>query len=368
MTGFTGLLRARRGLLLAGLGGFALAALATLPAWQQTERARVGAEQARLGDVLADRLAAAAEDPLLRQDRVALGVVAHRMAARAEVGQAAIRAADGQPLALAGTAPRPGVAVFSAPVVLADTVAAQAEVTIAADALTAPAISLWAAVWPFWAAGVALAAVAILLGGTQWRGSRRATSDGTTAPAQPETTVTGWVIVQLAALAAPAGEREQALKALAALSPRVARLYGAQAWPLRQGGLALEFSAEPARDRHFNMVCAALLLRRALARCDLAPDGRPAQPASGMFRFAVDDAATPAPTDAAAIEAQANVLARLANAAGDVVIGAAALTATQGRERLRLADADADAAGAVVRGTAPDYEALLDAQAASITA
>lgn len=350
------LVRARRGHILAAFGGFALAALATLPAWQQTERARIAAEQARLGIVLADKLAAAAEDPLLRQDRVGLGVVVNRMAARPLVRQAAIRAADGQALALAGAAPGPDAAVFSAPVVLADAMAAQAQVTLAADALATPAANLWATIWPFWLAGFVVLALATLFGGRPLRGwGRTGGAIDATAPAEAEPAVTGWVIAQLAADGVPAPARERALAALAAATPRVARLYGAQAWPLPEGGLALEFAAEPGRDRHFNMVCAALLLRRVLARGELAANDVDAQSASGLFRYVVDDAPAPA--------ALAETPAR---AAGDVVVGAAALAAMQGRERLRLDDAD-PGAPAAVRGVAPDYETLLDAQAASIT-
>ena len=382
------LMEKRAATTLAAMSGFALAVAASLPAWHAVERESSAAEQADVGAMLARQLAADAEEPLLRQDRVSLGVVVNRMASREMVRHAAIFAADGQPLAVAGESPNPNAVVFSEPLVLADTLAAEARLALVADAFATPLAGMLAIAWPFWAGGLVLAVVALLFGGTVagwWRGQTPAAEAAPPAldPAREAGAgedPTGLVVANLGdRLELPSATPGRALQAAAAVAERVGRIYGARAITLPNTGAALTFGSPASRDRTFNMACAALLLRRALDRCAVATDeaGRGVA-AGGLFRYAVALVPVAVAPDARAFATTARDALLLSAVAGEgeIVISKNALAALEGPDRLRLGDFAIPAAPAiggpvpagVVLGVNAEYETLLDHQADSVTA
>ena len=374
---------------LAATAGYLVgAAIAMLAGWALETERRAG-EQARFAAALAEQLAAGAEEPLLRQDRVSLGVAANRVAARAEVRQVAIHTMDGRPFVVAGEPPRPGAPVFVQPVALAGEAVAEVRLALNDEAFATSLARSLAIAWPFWAVGLAITLAISLFGGrvfAWWRGAAQAPDAATAAPPSPETAEpASGAIVVVANLFVDAatlqGARFDALAAAANLADGVAQVYGAHATPLPGTGCALMFRDDADADQPFNAVCAVLLLRRLLERwqASAAAPGEEVR-AEHPFRYAANHfaSAVPAPVDLPGSEAASEVLLLSSCVRnGEVVIGETALDAVAAPERLLVERFDNPAAAALtdtakpaglVRGVVEEYESVLDAQAAEIGA
>ena len=376
---------------LAATLGYACAVFVGLLAGVALEAERAAREQARFGNALAEQLAARAEEPLLRQDRVGLGVAANQMAALAEVRQVAIHTMDGRPFVIAGEPPGPGVAAFVQRVVVADEATAEVRVALNADAFAQPFTGSLAITWPFLAAGLAVTLLAAL-GGPRvfawWRGATPtpAPAPETATPPSPEplapTTGATLVVANLFADAPSPNTAPDALAAAANLADHIARIYDADVAPLPGTGCALTFRDDAGADRPFNAVCATLLLRRLLEQWQMAtvPPSDPPQTAEHLFRYAVEHFATavPAPAELPKSESASAVLLLSSLARnGEIVIGQAAMNALAGPERVEVDPLENPAAaalassatpGGILRGVATDYQPLLDAQAREIAA
>ena len=373
---------------MAATAGYLAAGAAALLAGWALETERRASEQARFGTALAAQLAARAEEPLLRQDRVSLGVATNRVAARAEVRQVAIHTMDGRPYVVAGEPPGPGATVFVEPVEVADEVAAEVRVALNDGAFGTPFARALAIAWPFWAVGLTVTLALALFGGRAfawWRGAAQAPDARTAAPpaaatVEPPAGATLVVANLFADAATLQGAPADALAAAANIAERVATVYGAQAATLPGTGCALTFRDDAGPDRHFNAVCATLLLRRLLERWQAAAAPQGEGEARGhLFRYAVDHfaGAVPVPSELPGAEAASEVLLLSSFVHnGEIVIGESAL-ALAGAERLVVEPLDNPAAralttaaipGGLVRGVAEGYEQLLDAQAGEIGA
>lgn len=370
---------------LAATLGYAWAVLVALLAIDALQAERAAREQARFGNALAEQLAARAEEPLLRQDRVGLGVAANQAAARAEVRQVAIHTMDGRPFVVAGEPPGPDATAFVQPVVVADEATAEVRVALNADAFARPFAHTLAIAWPYLTAGLAITLLAAFGGPrvfTWWSGVTPAPPPApeTATPPAPEplapTPGTTLVVANLFADAASSSVAPDALAAAANLADHIARVYDADIAPLPSTGCALLFRDDAGADRPFNAVCATLLLRRLLEHWQTteAPFGD----AEHLFRYAVEhfDAPAPAPPEFPKSEAASDVLllSSLAHN-GEIVIGQAALAALAGTERVHVDPLENPAAaalatsatpGGILRDVAPDYQPLLDAQAREI--
>ena len=374
---------------LAAVSGYVCAVFVGLLANEALDAERAAREQARFGNALAEQLAARAEEPLLRQDRVGLGVAANQMAALAEVRQVAILTMDGRPFVIAGEPPGPGVAAFVQSVVVADEATAEVRVALNADAFAQPFIRSLAIAWPFLAAGLAVTLLAAL-GGRRvfawWRGATPTPTPEVATPPSPEplapTTGATLVVANLFADAPSPNTAPDALAAAANLADHIARIYDADVAPLPGTGCVLTFRDDAGADRPFNAVCAILLLRRLLEQWQKAT-ARPSDPpqtAEHLFRYAVEHfaTATPAPAELPKSESASDVLLLSSLARnGEIVIGQAAITALAGAERVEVDALENPAAaalassatpGGILRGVATDYQPLLDAQGGEIAA
>lgn len=371
---------------LAATAGYLVALAVALLAGWALEAERRASEQARFGTALAGQLAAGAEEPLLRQDRVSLGVAANRLAARPEVRQVAIHTMDGRPLVVAGEPPPHGAAAFAQPVLVADEAVAEVRVVLSEEAFATSLARSLTIAWPFWAVGLAVTLASALFGGhlfAWWRGATQAPEADTAQPSTENAERTPGATVVVANLFVDAatfpGARADALAAAANLADRVAQVYGADAAPLPGTGCALMFRDEAGPDGHFNAVCAMLVLRRLLERWQASDAAR--GEGAGVehpFRYAANHfaSAVPAAVDLPGSEAASAVLLLSSFVRnGEVIIGEAVLAAVATPERLLVEPLDNPAAtaltneaqpGGLVRGVAADYEPLLDAQATEI--
>lgn len=362
--------------------GCALGCLATLLAWRHAEAQRESAAIDAFGSAIAEDVARLAVEPLMRQDPIALGLLADRFAARPEVRGIAVHTVDGRPFVVVGEAAGQRSPTFAAPVAVEDSVVGDVRATLNSAAFGLSLGSLLRTSWWYWAIGLALAAGGGWLAEGRWRraagtpGTAAAPGEGAlpaeaascrnateqaaaTAPSDADALVLVANLFSRAGLAA--ADRDEALQRCLAVARAVAHQHGGKVDLLDRIGVALTFAGTgPAAS--CSALQAALVLRAAMARADALP----------RFRYGLERLASTvaAPADAVA------VLAALA-ADGELLLGASAFASLEGPERFRLTPIDDPALrplspvaqpSQVVRGVAAEREAELADQAAAVAA
>ena len=371
--------------LCAGLG-YLVAITLTLTTWHvYSQRHNVQAMD-RLGSQLADDLAYLAVEPMMRADRIRLGLLAKRMVDRPEVRSIEMYSVDGTELVVEGN-PRPDGAAYLSQVAIQNTVAGHVRVMLHADEFEPRTTAFLGQYRLLLFAGFALVlGVAYGYGRLSTRERRPATAAG----AQQDESEPSRFFVLVATMFphsdTDADASAELLRRSMAIAGQVANLYAAEAVPWRDTGLAVLFPASSSDDRAFEVVCAALLVQRLLGtghHQDGPGDVAHAspEPLQSPFRLGldlvtgdwVDDQS--AVVDAASAEAVA-VLASLAPD-GALVLGRAAYGAVSNAERIRLQAFDTPAfqtlsgptePEGVVLGTDASHDELIAQQAAMVTA
>lgn len=366
--------------------GYVIAVSVTLAAWHFLALERSARAMERFGAQLAADLAFHAIDPMLRTDRIRLGLLANRMAERPEVRSIEMYSVDGAPLVIQGN-PRANGAVYLSQVAIQDTVAGHVRVALRTEAFHPQTQALLAQSWAFLAVGLIVG-----VGGVYGYGrlaGRVANRALPVSERHEETESSSSRVFVLMATLFPRGRADpesdaEALRDGMATAERVANLYAGEAIPWRDAGVALIFPATTSEDRAFEVVCAALLVQRLLG--DPHPDRQAAdqiasEPTSqtrrrrSRFRLGLDLVAADRLHDMAASDrAPPEAVAVLASLApnGGLVIGQAAYGAVANAERIELQafenpafqtlSIDAVPQGVVI-GTDASHDALIARQA-----
>lgn len=370
--------------LCAGLG-YLVAFTAALVAWHLHGHEHNARAMDRFGSQMADDLAYLAVEPMMRPDRIRLGLLAKRMVARPEVRSVEMYGVDGTELVVEGS-PRPDSPTYLSQVAIQNTVAGHVRVMLHADQYRPATAALLGQSWWLFAAGFAIVA------GVAYGCGRLATRERRTAmvagPKHDESEPSRFFV--LVATTFPHGDGDADVSANLlhrgmVIAERVANLYAAEAAPWRQSGLAVIFPASTSDDRAFEVVCAGLLLKRLLGARHRGDEStsRTTQPGpeapSSPFRLGLDLVTGDWVDDQSAVveTASAEAVAVLASLApnGALVLGRAAYAAVGNAERLRLRAFDNPAfetlSGAavpkgVVMGTDSSHDALIEQQAEMI--
>ena len=331
--------------LLAG-GGYLVAFAIAVAAWSVVESKRSAAAMARLGKVTAQDVAFLAAEPLLRQDRIRLSLLARRIVEHPEVRRVAIHTVGGQPFVVVGAgAPRDAAPTIE-PVSVENAVVGEVRITLNPDSFSVPAQQWFAETWFYWLAGFVLVAggcqCAALFATRRRRGSANEDVDRQETPAgrAPTDDTTYLLVVNLFQRASTLPEqRQRILQQGLAVAEQVATGLNGVASELPDTGLLLTFDASEQNDRAFEVVCAALNLRRQVA--ELSPDTAPPS-----FRYCLDATAQGADPEALGTErpmqatALAFSLASLAALArdGEIIVCERAYAALADPERLLFDD------------------------------
>ena len=367
---------------LAAVGGYVIALGVALTGFGVVNAERAASTMVRYGNAVAEDLAHHAVDPLLRRDRIQLGLLTNRIAARPEVHRIAIHTVDERLFVVAGSTASGPAPTYIRPITVQDTVAGDVRVMLNADVFSLPITRVLAESWQFALAGLALTVFLFHFGshlGVRARASPR--SPGEAAPAVSSPTFV--VVAELSAPPASGSAMRDALMARGmSVARRVANLYAGHVVELEGSGIVLLFPVSRSSDRCFEVVCAALLVCRLLT-ADHAPrgtavDGEPGttdEDKPSGFRYGIDLAETGVPVDAHTVRASAvSGILLLASFAGDgeLVLGQAAYDALGRPERVELEDLNNPATEALspsvvkprgrIRGIAGEYEALLSRQ------
>lgn len=386
--------------------GYLVALAATLTAWHYLASEDHARAMGRFGSQIADDLAYLAVEPMMRPDRIRLGLLAKRMAERAEVRSIEMVSVDGTELVVEGN-PRPDGPTYLSQVAIQDTVAGHVRVMLHEDRFRPQTSALLAQSWWLFAAGfVVVAGAAYGYGRLSTRTRRTATIAGPEAD-EPDARRDRFAVAADAAMGSqqeerfphagssrffvlvatmfPHGDmdddgRADILSRSMAIAERVANLYAAEAVPWRDTGLALLFPASTSDDRAFEVVCAALLAQRLLGTPPHDEPADAAQPSpdtpSSPFRLGLDLVTGDWVDDQSAVvdTASAEGVAVLASLApnGALVLGRAAYAAVSDAERIRLQAFDnpafqtlSDVAvpEGIVLGTDSSHDALIAQQA-----
>lgn len=344
---------------------------------------RAASAMSRYGTTVAEDLAYQAVDPLLRRDRIQLGLLTNRLASRPEVRQITIRTADERLFVVAGGATTESAPSYSRPVTVEDTVAGDVTVTLNLESFAPSVADTFMQSWQFVLAGLAATVFLFHFGSRLgWSHTTAGGSSGVSRDVPPN----AFVVVANLPLRSGSAEREnQREKLLArgiAIGRRIANLYAGHAAALSGSGVVLVFPVSGSGDRCFEVVCAALLMRRLLsergtsggATGGAAPHG--GADGSSAFRYAVDFAQSGAAIhgDTVTPSAVSDVLllASLAEA-GELVLGQAAFETLDRPDRVELeqlrnpATEALSSGGAMPRGkvrrVARDYDTLITRQA-----
>ncbi len=234
-----------------------------LSVWHYTA---LGQGQSRLdafGITSSLRLSELAVKPLLSNDNLALIALTTDMAMFNEIAGIGIYSVDEQLLAVAGNfSPRSTLPTFRQEVAVQDAIAGYVRILVDPDAFQTSfpdkvLQSLWLCITGL------LVVVAVVIGI-----SARAISleSNPSIGEGISSDVNAFILVVnvFNQISLPAEERVRALSIATARSNRVANLYAARATSLTGTGVALAFDQTDAQDRSFEVVCAALLLSRAL--------------------------------------------------------------------------------------------------------
>lgn len=369
--------------LCAGIG-YLVALAAALAAWHFFAAEHNARAMDRFGSQMADDLAYLAVEPMMRPDRIRLGLLAKRMADRPEVHSIEMYSVDGTELVVEGN-PRPDGPAYLSQVTIQNTVAGHVRVMLHVDRFQPQTAALLLQSWWLLAAGlVVVAGAAFGYGQLSTRARLTATSEAPEADESDTGPSRFFVLVATMFGHSDADDagRADALGRGMAIAERVANLYAAEAVSWRDTGLALLFPASTSDDRAFEVVCAALLVQRLLGGGERHDEPQadatqpPPEPRSSPFRIGldlvvgdwVDDQS--AVVDAASAEAVA-VLASLAPN-GALVLGRAAYAAVADTERIRLQALDNPAfrtlsgtavPEGIVLGTDSGHDALIAQQA-----
>ena len=369
--------------LCAGLG-YLVAVTLTLTTWHLYSQHHNVQAMDRLGSQMADDLAYLAVEPMMRPDRIRLGLLAKRMVERPEVRSVEMYSVDGAELVVEGS-PRPDSAAYLSQVAIQNTVAGHVRVMLHADQFEPGTSAFLRQSWLLLFAGFGLVlGVAYGYGRLSTRERRPTNAAGGEHDESEPSRFFVLVATMFPHGGTDADASAELLRRSMATAERVANLYAAEAVPWRDTGLAVLFPASSSDDRAFEVVCAALLIQRLLGAQDHDPGNAvqptPAPPPS-PFRLGldlvtgdwVDDQS--AVVDAASAEAVA-VLASLAPN-GALVLGRAAYGAVNSAERIRLQAFDNPAfqtlsgptePEGIVLGTDASHDELIAQQAEMVTA
>lgn len=327
---------ARHRLLAAAVGGYLLGCAVALAGWHCAQAAQAAADAAAFGRTTAQDVALLAVEPLMRQDRVALGLAASRVAERPQVRGITVHTVDGEAFAVVGEAVPPGSPAFAAPIAVQDSVVGRVTVTLNQGAFGLSFAGLLRRAWWWFAAGLLLAAAGGQLADRRRSRPPAAETQGDEAAqaATPSPTVAesveeaepaeeGGPFLLVANLFARAGQppedREEALHRGLAVAEVVAEQTGGEAEALEDVGVAVRFPGE-GQDAAYRAVRGALLLRTAMGQAGLPP-----------FRYALEQM----PKASAAPAETVTVMASVA-ADGQLLLGAAAAGRLEQLDRLLL--------------------------------
>lgn len=313
--------------------------------------------------MVAAQLARLGQDAMVREDAIALNVLAEQVAEEPAIAAVTVYSIDGTILAAYGNTA--AGREFTRPIQLADATAGFVKVTVDAMALNSTTAEPMSSALLRSFAGWLLSALALWATILWLTRTPKMAAAAETAGTQASETLTLMLVVRLfnSTDMQPA-RRDALMEASTARVRSVAHLYQARFEPLGDGAIAILFDEPDSHDRSFQAACAALVVSRL---CD--------QPGGGRYRYSLQHASVPA--GKAPLQVRAEHSSALHDTLNDALLHAAlandnsiALSAAYALElprpqRLELTREHSPALAGLRTSEASDYYLLSAANAAT---
>ena len=225
---------------LGAVGGYVIAVGVAFTSIGVLDAERSASAMSRYGIAVAEDLAFHAVEPLLRRDRIQLGLLTNRLASRPEVRLITIRTADERLFVVAGRATTETAQGYNRPVMVEDTVAGDVTVTLNPESFVLSVTDMLSQSWQFVLAGLA-AAIFLSHFGSRL-GSSQTTAPGSNRVSR-DVPPPAFVVVANLPLrsASQSTERERLLARGMAVGRRIANLYAGHSAALPGSGVVVVF-------------------------------------------------------------------------------------------------------------------------------
>ena len=237
------------------------------------------------GGMVAEQLTRLSKDAMVREDSIALNVLAEQVAGDPAIGSVTIYSMDGQTLASYGDTDTKSATTheFNRPIQLADATAGFVRVTLDPSALEpnpeSPLLLHW--LTRVWRELTSLALAGLCLWGVISWLTQNVSSNPLMSSKQTTTQPAILLAVRLFNSADMSSARRDALMDAAELRiAEVTQLYGGQHLPIESGALAVVFASDGPEDQRFRAACAALAIARL---CN--------QPGGARYRYSLRETA-----------------------------------------------------------------------------
>ncbi len=267
---------------MAQLGSIAALSMLLLSAfqWLLHDRTTEARYLDHYGNMVANQLTRLSKDAMVREDVIALNVLAEQVASAPAISSVTVYSLDGRTLASYGSTNRQGAAPgadheFNRPIQLAEATAGFVRVTVDPEALHPPAESPMATPQMRVLTSWLLTALA-LWGIAGWLTRTKRTGQPEPSAGTATRTVILLAVRLFNSTEMSAARRDALMEAAAACVAKVTELYAGAFLRVEPGAIAVVFESPDAEDRAFQVACAALVIARL---CN--------QPGGGRYRYSL---------------------------------------------------------------------------------
>jgi len=237
--------------------------------------------------MVAEQLTRLSKDAMVREDTIALNVLAEQVASDNAIASVSIYSTDGRTLASYGDASNKGNATleFNRPIQLAQATAGFVRVTLNSAAFASTSDSPQPVRWltQNWRPLVSLLLAGLGLLSTIFWLTRKPLDQDRTLDEQSLAQSILMLTIRLSnSSEMPAARRDALMDATESRTAELADIYGAQYLPIETGALLVVFAANEREDQHFQAACAALAVAQL---CN--------QPGGARYRYSLREAQMP---------------------------------------------------------------------------
>lgn len=255
--------------------------------WLLKDRKAAERHVHQYGGMVAEQLTRLSKDAMVREDTIALNVLAEQVAGDEAIASVTIYSTDGRTLASYGKAPTNGSETheFNRPIQLAEATAGFVRVTLNSTAFAPASESPWFLRWltQAWRPLASVLLAGLFVWGIVFWLTRRPPDHSRTLDEQTPTQEVLLLIVRLFNSSEMSSARRDALMdATESRIAEVADIYGAQYLPVEPGALTVVFAANEREDQRFQAACAALAIAQL---CN--------QPGGARYRYSLRETQLP---------------------------------------------------------------------------
>ena len=239
-----------------------------ITAWHLKEQRDAQFQMIEFGETMASQISELAVEPLISEDRIRLHFLTNKMADFKQVVGVSISSVDNQLISVAGRSTNnPQLPIFTNQITVQQTIAGVVRVAVEPNAFRTTLSEKFQAsiVWVL-AALLVAGLFEVFFEMTVTRNSKNPKIEDRLLDAPRNDFCNALVVNLFDQISLTQDNRKNLVEQVTHLSLKVANLYAASVFKLSGTGVLLAFDKSQAKDRVFEIVCAALLLRTILKK------------------------------------------------------------------------------------------------------